>query len=278
MKNASCLHVITILFIVIFLFTYSWHPLSKLDFFVCSQSTSWCTSKNRIYAKLASVLDTQIHKPKDHLTEIPHHPLDPLTIQEINKVRTILSSYEPFLSPFPAVHSLSLDEPDKNRVLGWKEGDPLPPRRALVIALLNGQSHVLSVDLELGRVITHEIYSGSGYPMVSMDDVVSALQVALSNEELNKSATIRGVSFSDLSCITPSAGWYGANEEGKRVIKVQCFSSQDTANYFMRPIEGLTLTVDLDKKEVMKFLIRAVAFQFQKQPTLITDTRPKTSH
>ncbi|KAF2313134.1 hypothetical protein GH714_009433 [Hevea brasiliensis] len=164
-------------------------------------------------------LETQIHKPNDHTGETPHHPLDPLTIQEINKVRTILSSYEPFLSCFPPIHYLSLGEPDKHRVLWWKQGDPLPPRKALVIVLLNGQSHV-----------------------------------ALSHQELNQSAIARGVPLSELTCITPSPGWFGPDEEGRRVTKVQCFSSQGTVNFYMRPLEGLTITVDLDKKEVVEFL------------------------
>ncbi|GLT56131.1 hypothetical protein SLA2020_292020, partial [Shorea laevis] len=35
-------------------------------------------------------------------------------------------------------------------------------------------------------------------------------------------------------------------------IKVQCYSAESTPNFYMRPIEGLTVTVDLDKKEVVK--------------------------
>ncbi|KAJ4840994.1 hypothetical protein Tsubulata_048308, partial [Turnera subulata] len=179
----------------------------------------------------------------------------PLTIQEINRVRTILilSSYEPFLPSLPPIHTLSLDEPDKEEVLGWKEGDPLPLRKAQVIALWNGQSHILSIDLAKGRVTAHEIHHGSGYPTVSMNDLTVAIQVALSYKESNDSVVQKGVSLSDLSCITPSPGWYGPEEEGRRVIKVQCYSGQDTPNYYMRPIEGITVTVDIDKREVVKF-------------------------
>lgn len=73
-----------------------------------------------------------------------------------------------------------------------------------------------------------------------------------SNEEFQKSIMARGVEFSDLSCGTPSAGWFGPNEEGRRVVKVQCFSTQGTPNFYMRPIEGLTLTVDIDNRELVK--------------------------
>uniref|UniRef100_A0A2P2JEL7 Amine oxidase n=1 Tax=Rhizophora mucronata TaxID=61149 RepID=A0A2P2JEL7_RHIMU len=242
-----------ILCIALLLLACSWYPLKEQRFFDCSQSTPWCTSKNRIHAKPGPILDAQIHKTKDHSSDTPHHPLDPLTVQEINKVRTVLSSYPPFLPSFPAIHSLSLDEPDKYQVWAWRKGDPLPARKAQVIGLLNGQSHVLVVDLSLGQVTAHAINPTSGYPTLTMDDILEALQVALSCEELNKSATARGVSLSDLSCLPPSPGWFGLEEEDRRIIKIQCYSHRDTSNFYMRPIAGLTLTVDLDRKEIVKF-------------------------
>ncbi|KAM7262147.1 hypothetical protein ACFE04_021224 [Oxalis oulophora] len=183
---------------------------------------------------------------------IPHHPLDPLTIQEINKVNEVLKSYQPFLNSFPSIHFLSLDEPDKVQVLKWRKGYPLPLRRAFVIAVLDGKSHVLTVDLNSNKVDSHDINSGSGYPLVSLNDIYSALEITRSNEEFNKSIIRRGVDFSSLVCSTPSTGWFGPDEEGRRVMRVHCFSNQGTANYYMQPIEGLTVTVDLDKRRVLK--------------------------
>ncbi|KAH8521766.1 hypothetical protein H0E87_002713 [Populus deltoides] len=255
MKTPPLLRLTFILFLIILLFTCSWYSLNLPVFSDPPKSiTSWLgNSKSRVCAHLGSVLETGIHKPRDHMEDVPHHPLDPLTMQEIYKARTILSTYPPLLPSFPAIHSLSLEEPHKDLVLKWKEGDPLPPRKALVIALLNGQSHVLSVDLDSGLVTSNKINHGSGYPMLTMNDISVAIQVALSHKELNKSTIKRGISLSDLTCITPSAGWFGPNEEGRRIIKVQCFSNQGTPNFYMRPLEGLTMTVDIDKKEVVKF-------------------------
>ncbi|KAJ8767602.1 hypothetical protein K2173_018160 [Erythroxylum novogranatense] len=243
---SSTLRCAFIFFTALFLLFLSWHPLNNSDIFYTS-------SKNRIRTKFSSVLEHGFHKPKNHLKDNPSHPLDPLTVQEINKVRTVLSSYEPFLSNFPALHSVSLDEPDKDKVLSWGKGHPLFPRKAFVIALLNGQSHVLSVDLDLGRVANHIINPTSGYPMVSMTDLSTAVRVALSHQQLNISAARRGLSLSELTCVTPSPGWYGPGEDVRRIIKVQCFLSRGTTNYYMRPVEGLTLTVDIDKKEVVNF-------------------------
>lgn len=193
-----------------------------------------------------------VKKHTTHFQKLPHHPLDPLTVQEINTVRQILSIYEPFSNSFPAIHSLSLDEPDKSSVLGWTAGDPLPPRRAAAIAILNAQVHVLSVDLESGRVTRHAVNPTAGYPMISIEDITSAVEVTVADGEVQKSIIARGVALKDAKCVTPSPGWFGAEEEGKRIVKLQCYSLEGTSNYFMRPIEGLTVTVDLDKKEVIK--------------------------
>ncbi|PWA62344.1 copper amine oxidase family protein [Artemisia annua] len=88
--------------------------------------------------------------------------------------------------------------------------------------------------------------------MFTVDDLTTALQVTLSDLEFNKSIIARGVDFNDLICAPPSSGWFGADEEGKRIVKVECFSSQNTPNFYMRPIEGLTVTVDVDRKEIVK--------------------------
>ncbi|XP_050230142.1 amine oxidase [copper-containing] gamma 1-like [Mercurialis annua] len=231
--------------IFLFFLAYLWHPdpLKKPNFYGFSTKFSTTQKLNQ--------------NPKSNLNyltdQTPQHPLDPLTVQEINTIKLILSSYQLFLYSFPAIHYLSLDEPDKSSVLKWKKGDPIPPRKALVIAIFNTQTHVLVLDLNFGQVISHEINPYSGYPMLSNEDISDATQVALSYPELNRSVIARGMSFSDLYCLVQSTGWFGPDEEGKRVIKVLCYSSQGTVNFYMRPLEGLILTVDLDKKKVIKF-------------------------
>lgn len=240
MEKSSILRFTFIFAIICFIFVRSVYPSSKSEFLASSPCFPRCTSKNRI------------HKFTDHRHTTPLHPLDPLTVQEINKVRAILSSYAPFASSFATIHSLSLDEPDKTQALAWSKGDPLPPRKAFAIVSLNAQSHMLTVDLNLGQVIHHTIHSGSGYPPLTMDDQSAALQVTLADADFQKSITERGVKLSDVTCVTLAAGWYGPDEENRRVIKVQCFSSEGTPNFYTRPIEGLTVTVDLDQKKIVK--------------------------
>lgn len=44
----------------------------------------------------------------------------------------------------------------------------------------------------------------------------------------------------------------GKIEEKRRVIKVQSFTLKDTINFYMRPIEGLTVLLDLDTQQVIE--------------------------
>ncbi|CAI9093821.1 OLC1v1029401C1 [Oldenlandia corymbosa var. corymbosa] len=258
MESPSCsrLSIIIIIFTLSLLATSSWYITTKPGTLSCSESNFLCSSIPR-KAKLSSlIIETPIPKPKNLAISNPLHPLDPLAVQEINRVRSILSSYGPFSSTFPSIHSLSLDEPEKSQVLRWKNGDPFPTRKALVIGMLNGEVHVVLVDLELGQVTDHEVKQPGleGYPMITMEDVSLALQILLtSSEEFNKSISARGLDLQNVNCLTPSPGWFGSDEEGHRVIKIECFYTEGTPNFYMRPIEGLVITIDIENLKVSKF-------------------------
>ncbi|KAF8032881.1 hypothetical protein BT93_D1690 [Corymbia citriodora subsp. variegata] len=229
-------------FVLFFVFIPSWcRPLDEPK--LLRQKQLFPSSKSRI------------RKTKTHpSSQAVRHPLDPLTAEEIIRVRSILRSHPPFGSSLPPIHSLSLHEPEKADVLAWKKGDPLPPRRAFVLALSDGRTHELVVDLGSGRVAAHSVESGSGYPLLTMEDLTAALQVPFTSAEFNESIRARGLPMSNVTCVPPSTGWYGrAVEEQRRVIKIQCFDQEGTSNYYMRPLEGLTMTVDIDRREIVEF-------------------------
>ncbi|KMT12587.1 hypothetical protein BVRB_5g098290 isoform B [Beta vulgaris subsp. vulgaris] len=189
----------------------------------------------------------------DHNTDIPCHPLDPLTVQEMNRVQAILSTHLLFVSAKAyALHSVVLEEPLKPRVMRWMEGNPLPPRKASVIARVDGVSHVLSVDLGTGRVNRVDTGPLSGYPMMTIEDTNMTKYTQLVGSQLNRTILERGVDLADLACVPLSTGWYGKKEENRRLIKIQCFSMKGTANFYMRPIEGLTVVVDMDTNQILE--------------------------
>ncbi|KAJ8767616.1 hypothetical protein K2173_018174 [Erythroxylum novogranatense] len=235
-------------------------PPDDSDLLDCTTNSPWCTTKNRFqYPKRPRTTPAQsfLKKPKkpahrSHELDTPQHPLDPLTVQEINKVRKIIKSYHLFKSAPLAIHSLVLEEPDKTLVLRWQKGDPLLPRKAAVVARVKGHSHVLTVDISTGEITIQATGPLSGYPTMTMEDMTSAPWAPLSNLDFNRTIIERGVDLKDLACLPISLGWFGKKEENRRLIKVQCYSMKDTANFYMRPIEGLTVLVDLDTKQVVE--------------------------
>eukprot|EP01018_Ginkgo_biloba_P016158 Gb_15269 [translate_table: standard] len=246
--------------LLLLLFIRTWVRLPSLNSekveLDCSEYGSWCTFKNRIQGSN----DVSIHKYKrkqkriDHELEVAKHPLDPLTLQEMKKVQAIVKKSSVFNHGNPTLHSVVLEEPLKEEVLAWKAGNSLPTRKASLVALINGQSHKIVVDLESGQIVANEISHASGYPTMTIEDMNTATSVPPKNSKFIETIKNRGVNASDLACLPISLGWFGPGEEGRRLIKVQCYSMEGTANFYMRPIEGLTVLVDMDSKEVVKII------------------------
>jgi primary-amine oxidase len=193
------------------------------------------------------------HTIRSHESDIATHPFDPLTIQEINLARSILLSYSPFSSSPSSltIHSLSLDEPEKSVVRSWKPGNILPTRKAVAVTRYKNKPYILSIDLSTKEVVQLPVPE-SGYPTMTLEDMMSAPWAPMSDKAFNQSITSRGVRMSDVSCLPISLGWFGQKEEGRRLIKIQCYSAEGTANFYMRPIEGLTVLLDMDTKEVVE--------------------------
>ncbi|XP_057728870.1 amine oxidase [copper-containing] gamma 2-like [Arachis stenosperma] len=254
--------VLSICVTLVLVVTWVHLPSSPNKVFLdCTLSSAWCSSKNRIQSSTKP--NNLIKKPQQsssttqhqqHDSDVPHHPLDPLTVQEFNKVHAILAAHPFFESVSKyTLNTVSLEEPDKELVIKWKRGDPLPARKASVTAMVKGKSHFLTVDLNTDEVSIDEKSSVvSGYPTMAMEEMVGVLDVPLKSIEFNRTISQRGVNMGDLACLPISSGWYDLPvEENRRLIKVQCYSKKDTVNFYMKPIEGLTVLVDMDKKEVV---------------------------
>lgn len=89
---------------------------------------------------------------------------------------------------------------------------------------------------------------------MTIEDMTSATWAPLASSKFNRTIIDRGIDLADLACLPISSGWFGKSEdeEKRRLIKVQCYTMKDTANFYMRPIEGLTVLIDMDTKEVIE--------------------------
>lgn len=200
------------------------------------------------------------------------HPLDPLSAAEITAVRTaVLAS--PLVPARPLhFHYVGLDEPDKPDVLAYAYGTagsssrsrPLLPRHALVIARAGGQSHELRVDVtdaSSPSVLSHAVHRCAGFPTLTPEEQLAVQALAPAYPPFAESVRRRGVRMDDVVCSVLPAGWFGAptssaSSAARRLAKMQCFVAGETANYYARPIEGVTMVVDLERVAIVGFTDR----------------------
>ncbi|RLM85994.1 hypothetical protein C2845_PM04G30060 [Panicum miliaceum] len=197
------------------------------------------------------------------------HSLDPLTPAEITAVRAaVLAS--PLVPARPLTfHYVGLDEPDKPDVLAYAYGggtarrrarrQPLQ-RRALVIARAGGQSHELRVEVArngssaaAATVLSHAVHRGAGFPTLTLEEQFAAVALPPAYPPFVDSVRRRGVDMGDVLCAVFPVGWFGDAGAPRRVAKMLCFVAGATANFYARPIEGVTMVVDLDRMAIVGY-------------------------
>ncbi|KAJ1288789.1 hypothetical protein BS78_02G115000 [Paspalum vaginatum] len=200
------------------------------------------------------------------------HPLDPLSAVELTAARAaVLASA---LVPARPInfHYVGLDEPDKPDVLSYactpnNTSTSILPRRALVVARAGGQSHELRVDVtdtSAPSVLSHAVHRGAGFPMFTVEEQVAAGELPPQYPPFVDSLRRRGLAPDDVGCGVFSMGWFGEGGAGKaRRTKLQCFvfggGGATTANFYARPLEGVTLVVDLERMAIVGYSDRVVA-------------------
>ncbi|KAK9288017.1 hypothetical protein L1049_016462 [Liquidambar formosana] len=188
-----------------------------------------------------------------------HHPLDPLTPSEFNLVRTIVENSNPSSTHNITFQYVGLDDPHKPTLLSWLSNSTTtktpPPRRAFVITRLEKQTHEITIDLSTRSIVSDTIYHGHGYPMLTMGEQTNASELPLNYPPFVASVSKRGLDLSDVVCSTFSVGWFG-EEKSKRVLKILCFYIDGTANLYVRPLEGISVVVDLDEMKIVEYYDR----------------------
>src|SRR6476660_1770882 len=81
------------------------------------------------------------------MTPAPTHPLDPLTPDEIRRAAALVRGAHD-LGPGMMFETISLDEPSKDIVAGFRPGQPVP-RRAFVCAFDRTDGRVFEARLDL---------------------------------------------------------------------------------------------------------------------------------
>lgn len=187
-----------------------------------------------------------------------YHPLDPLTQTEFNQVKTIIQNSYP--SQNLTFQYVGLDDPKKSTVLSWNSKSTTksrPPRRASVVTRLNKQTHEIIVDLSTHSIVSRKVHNGNGYPLLTDDEQTLANELPFKYQPFIQSIKKRGLNISQVVCSGFTVGWFG-EKTTKRVIKINSFYTNGTVNLFVRPVEGITLVIDLDMMKIVGYRDRGV--------------------
>ncbi|XP_020575346.1 primary amine oxidase 1-like [Phalaenopsis equestris] len=189
------------------------------------------------------------------------HPLDPLTPSELSTIRSIITSSPLNLSSSLSFHYVGLDEPDKSTILSWSPSSPLPPRRAFAILRAPRpprQTHELIIDITKASIFSHHIYPGPAYPTFNNEEEAQAGLLPLKHKPFLDSLKKRSVKVEDVICTSYTRGWFGEKKQRRRRAAVLCFVAGKTANLYARPIDGVTIVVDLDDMEIVEYRDRVL--------------------
>ncbi|XP_045787831.1 primary amine oxidase 1 [Trifolium pratense] len=184
------------------------------------------------------------------------HPLDPLSPTEINKTRHIIQ--QSYLGAIPNItyHFVDVEEPNKNNVLKWLSSTtkqkPIIPRQAKVVVRAKDETHELVVDITKGSIVSDKIYKGDGYPPFTFNELFQASKLPLKYSKFKESITKRALNLSQVSCVPFTIGWYG-EKITRRALKVSCFYRGKSVNIWARPIEGITLLIDVDLMKITMY-------------------------
>ncbi|XP_059457456.1 primary amine oxidase 1 isoform X1 [Corylus avellana] len=190
-----------------------------------------------------------------------YHPLDPFNSTEIDQIRTIIQKSQLGSLPNLTYHSVDLEEPEKEDVFNWlssSKESSRPSRRAKVVVRARGETRELILDLTNGSITSDQVYSGHGYPPLTFPELYQASKLPLQYPKFKESILRRGLNVSEISCVPFTVGWYGESVT-KRALRVACFYREGSVNVFVRPIEGITLLVDVDAMKITMYTDRFTA-------------------
>jgi len=207
---------------------------------------------------LFSVLTLLYFQAVVSVKPLRQHPLDPLTNEEFLTVQTLVHNKYPTSKNKVAFHYIGLDDPDKDYIAIYERHPIVVIRRkSFVLAIINGQSHEIVIDIRLKTIDSDNVHKGYGFPILSVEEQGVAIELPLKYPAFIASVKKRGLNLSEVVCSTFSMGWFG-EEESKRTVRVDCFMKETSVNIYVRPISGLTIIVDLGLMKIVEYHDREI--------------------
>ncbi|NQX26121.1 primary-amine oxidase [Microbacteriaceae bacterium VKM Ac-2854] len=195
------------------------------------------------------------------LTDAPHraaaaHPLDPLSVAEIERFRELLTAVG-LGGPSFRYASVLLREPHKRDVLAFVPGDAMPREVTALVTdvAANELTHVV-VDLVSGTVDAERLDpTVTGWGPSLDEDFPAADAIVKADPQWVAALAKRGVTDLDRVCTVPlSAGVFDyADEVGVRMYRVLAFWQEyPTDSVWAHPIDGVVAHVDITNRRVLR--------------------------
>ena len=186
---------------------------------------------------------------------VVHHPLDPLTADEIRHAARIAGAAMPELGDDLLFEVIELKEPAKAVVRAFEPGDDIN-REARVHVFQRGKVGVwrLHVSLTEDRLL-NKTHCADARPMIQLEEFLDLENVVKKDPRFIEACAKRGITDLDMVCVDPwSAGDFGhKDEDGRHVSHAFCWVRSGTNdNFYAHPIEGLNPVVDVKTLEVLR--------------------------
>ncbi|NNK66367.1 MAG: hypothetical protein HKO95_06480 [Rhodobacteraceae bacterium] len=137
--------------------------------------------------------------------------------------------------------------------------DATPKRQARVIAIINGRTEDILVDLDTET--TRFAPVATGQAPITSNDWSRANELIRDDPRWRAAMAARGIGdFDAVFCESLSSGYFPDTPSARRrVVRLPCYEISDaTTNIYGRPIEGLVATVDPASGEVIDILDEGV--------------------
>uniref|UniRef100_A0A5B6YSV5 Amine oxidase n=1 Tax=Davidia involucrata TaxID=16924 RepID=A0A5B6YSV5_DAVIN len=188
------------------------------------------------------------------------HPLDSLTPSEISEVTAIIKGSQLGSSQNLSFHYIGLHEPSKQAVLSWLSSSRKKPpcRQAFIISRAIEHTYEIIVSLTSHSIVSYRIYNGTGFPMITSEENVAAIALPVSYPPYIESINKRGLDMKEVEFLLFTVGWFGEKGRERRMGTILSYCKDGSPNIWVRPIEGITMLVDLDKMAIVEYSDRQV--------------------
>ncbi len=184
-------------------------------------------------------------------SQSPRHPLDGLSLAEHWVVYDVIRD-SGRIDAKTRYAGVSLHEPPKAEVLVWKPGAPLR-REARAILMLGPKTFEAVVDIGARKLASWKQVPGV-QPDLVREEFDAQDEIAKASPEVVAALARRGITdLTTVSCEGMTPGYYAIQDlEGRRVAAAACAQEHGVEYAWGRPIEGLTIYIDLHERKVFR--------------------------